>query len=147
MKNYNDIIGKIDEAKAFIEAVLFSLDRAHMSGYCHQSLCPEMIFDEFEKWRIKINGFEIKKLDRSAEKYASPEQLCGSYADARSNIYSVGVMFYELLTGTTDISVPAAKRNKNITKELDDIIMRALLPDKNMRYQSVWQVLRDLRTI
>ena len=130
---------EFNDALMRTEHILLTLYNAHFLGNIHFSLCPEKISND----GTVITGFNEKN-DSAAMKYASPEQLQGKHIDARSNIYSVGVILYEMLTGSVNTTVPPSVRNPMIPKKIDKVVMKALEPDMLTRYQSAWQMLWDL---
>src|SRR5580692_11387601 len=92
--------------------------------------------------------------------YMSPEQSMGKTLDARSDIFAVGLIFYELLTGNTpykadtamasllrrnqERAIPAAELDATVPKGLSDIVSKCLERDLTHRYQSVQEILHDL---
>src|SRR5580658_4857812 len=92
--------------------------------------------------------------------YMSPEQSMGKTLDQRSDIFAVGLMFYELLVGKTpykadtamasllrrnqERAVPAAELDASVPKALSDIVSKCLERDLEHRYQSVQEILHDL---
>ena len=158
------------DAVHFIIQILRALQHAHMRGIVHRDIKPQNIMLLMDG-TIKVMDFGIAKFARDESRtatdqaigtvhYISPEQARGDVTDAKSDLYSVGVMFYEMLTGRkpfdTDNPVSiavmhmqnAAVRprdiNPNIPSGLEEIIMHAMEKDANKRYQTAADMIRDL---
>lgn len=160
------------DAVHFITQILRALQHAHNRGIVHRDVKPQNIM-LLTDGTIKVMDFGIAKFAREAgagitpndkalgtAHYISPEQAKGEMADARSDLYSVGVMFYEMLTGRKPfdaenaISValmhvqdtPARPRdiNPNIPSGLEEIIMHAMEKDPAKRYQSAAEMIQDI---
>ena len=158
------------EALHFTVQILRALQHAHDKGIVHRDIKPQNIM-LLSDGTIKITDFGIARFSRSSTKtitdkaigsvhYISPEQASGAFTDARSDIYSVGVMMFEMLTGKlpfeadTLVSVavkqiqsqPALPRsiNPDIPEGLQDIVMRAMQKDADKRYQSAAEMLHDI---
>ncbi len=112
MREYLDNKGAIGwkEACIYILQILRALEHAHSKGIIHRDIKPQNVM-LMKNGDIKVTDFGIAKLPDSAtdnpdEKavgtvyYISPEQACGKQTDYYSDIYSVGIMFYEAVTGT-----------------------------------------------
>ena len=154
----------------FIIQVLRALQHAHDRGIVHRDIKPQNIM-LFTDGTIKVMDFGIAKFARDDNgtatdqaigtvHYISPEQARGDETDEKSDIYSVGVMLYEMLTGQkpfdTDnpISVavmhmqqtPERPRaiNPNIPAGLEEIILRAMEKDAENRYQTASDMIRDI---
>ena len=153
--------------------ILAAVDHAHRNGIVHRDIKPQNILVD-KQGRVKVADFGIARLKASqttqldpngsamgSVHYLSPEQARGEVADEQSDLYSVGVVLYEMLTGhvpfdgDTTISValkhvneqPASMRTRNshISRALDEVVMRALCKDKQLRYQSAAEMAADLR--
>ena len=162
-----------DEAVKIVAEILEALDYSHNQGIIHRDIKPGNIMIT-ESGKVKVMDFGIARaLDDigatmtntwnvvGTAQYLSPEQATGEYADARSDIYSVGCLMYELLVGRppfvgdTPVSIafqhvsaplPAPSDiNPDIDPNLETIIKVALHKDPNDRYQDAGAMLEDLR--
>ena len=158
---------KWQEALHFIAQILRALDHAHSRGIIHRDIKPHNIM-VLRDGSIKVADFGIARLTSSAQAtltqealgsvhYISPEQAKGSHIDGRSDLYSVGVMLYEMLTGRLPFegetpvlvaiqhinSIPIQPRelNPDIPVGLEAIIMKAMAPNPNQRYLSAQDML------
>ncbi len=162
-----------DEAVQIVTEILEALEYSHNEGIIHRDIKPGNIMIT-ESGKVKVMDFGIARaLDDigatmtntwsvvGTAQYLSPEQATGDSADARSDIYSVGCLMYELLAGRppfigdTPVSIafqhvsaplPAPSDiNPNIDPNLETIIKVALHKNPDDRYQDAGAMLEDLR--
>ncbi len=151
------------EALAIVPQICEALQFAHDEGIVHRDIKPENILID-KRGRVKIADFGLAKLlgqdasDHSLTathqvmgtlRYMAPEQMQGSRAvDHRADIYSLGVVFYELLTGELPMGrfAPPSKRVQ-VDVRLDEIVLRALEQQPEHRYQHASEVKTDLANV
>lgn len=172
LKEYIEQQGIIEtrEAVYFVTQILRALQHAHDKGIVHRDIKPQNIM-LISDGTIKVTDFGIARFSRSETKtmtetaigsvhYISPEQAKGSVTDSKSDLYSVGVVLYEMLTGKlpfqSDNAVSVAlmqlqkdpvrprQINPNIPVGLEQIIMRAMQKNPFDRYQSASEMLVDI---
>ena len=161
------------EAVEFTEQIALALDNAHTKGIIHRDIKPQNIMI-MQGGKVKVTDFGIAKMPNSESLtmvdkaigtvyYISPEQASSRKIDARSDIYSLGVMLYEMVTGQmpftadTPIAVimkhmntppmPPSKLVPSMPKGLEQIILCAMDKNTKNRYQSAAQMLRHLRRL
>ena len=172
LKEYIEQQGRINprEAIYYVTQILRALQHAHDKGIVHRDIKPQNIM-LISDGTIKVTDFGIARFSRSETRtmtdgaigsvhYISPEQAKGSHTDAKTDLYSVGVMLYEMLTGTlpfqSDNAVSVAlmqlqndpvkprEINPDIPVGLEQIIIRAMQKNQSDRYQSASEILRDI---
>lgn len=133
---------------------------AHAAGFIHGGLSPDTIVIT-AKGNTKIPAFELAArggfvhtggdpADVRLHDYDSPEEARGQAADERSDIYSVGAVLFEMLTtrrpSHRGAAAPSAS-NSHIPSDLDDIVLRAVAPNPDSRYQSAVTLAAELRAL
>jgi len=151
------------EALKIVPQICDALQFAHDEGIVHRDIKPENILLD-KKGRVKIADFGLAKLLGKAPAdmsltgtqqvmgtmhYISPEQLKGSRdVDHRADIYSLGVTFYEMLTGELPIGRFAAPSKKvQIDVRLDEVVLRSLEREPEQRYQHASEIKTEMETI
>jgi Serine/threonine protein kinase len=161
---------RVKEAVHFTTQILRALMHAHSKGIVHRDIKPQNIM-LLSNGRIKVTDFGIARLTNSQTStitdkaigsvhYIAPEQARGAATDARADLYSVGVMLYEMLTGKLPFDANSAvsvavmqlqadpkmprQINPNIPVGLEEITIQAMQKDPNARYQSAAEMLQDI---
>jgi serine/threonine-protein kinase len=167
------IIGRgaapMNVAIEYARQILSALRFAHRHGIVHRDIKPHNVLVDGEG-RVKVTDFGIARAGTSqmteagsivgTAQYLSPEQARGGEVDPRSDLYSLGIVLYELLTGKTpfdgetpvEIAMkhlstapkPPSKLRPDIPPELDMVVMRALAKNPDDRYQSADEMEGDL---
>ena len=171
LKQYMERRGRMDwrESLHFITQIMRGLSHAHSRGIIHRDIKPQNIM-VLRDGSVKVADFGIACLANQGQTltqealgsvhYISPEQARGDRIDARSDIYSAGVVLYEMLTGRLPLegdsavsvaiqhlsSVPLAPRDidPSIPEPLELICMKAMNSDPNKRYASADAMIEDL---
>jgi len=174
----------VSDAIDIATQVLSALQTAHDAGVVHRDIKPENIMIRDDGY-VKVLDFGLAKLTgemRSRENdaahtqvfsqpglimgtatYMSPEQARSSSIDSRTDIFSFGIVLYEMLTGQTPFSgettsdiiaeiiqkdpANASTHNPAVPEKLDRIINRCLEKDRDARYQTAAQLLADIREV
>jgi serine/threonine-protein kinase len=162
----------IDRAEIITRGICDALDYMHKHGVVHRDLKPENVMvDEWNRIKLIDFGIAMKEDARrltfagpspllGTPDYISPEQVKGQRGDQRSDIYAVGAMLYEMLTGqppftgSNPLAVmnervladpkPARKLNPEISPQLQEILFRALERDPRHRYATATEMAWDL---
>lgn len=156
-----------------MEQVLSAVEVAHAHGIIHRDLKPQNILIDENK-NIKITDFGIATATSQnsltqtntllgSVHYLSPEQVRGSIATERSDIYSLGIILYELLTGKVPFEgenavsialkhsreeIPSVRlRNPDIPQALENVVIHATAKHPACRYQSAKEMADDLATV
>ena len=159
-----------EEAVDVMRQVCLALEAAHGAGIIHRDLKPQNIMQD-RHGRILVMDFGLARSLASdgmtqtgallgTVEYMSPEQAMGKHLDARSDLFTLGLIFYELLTGNIpykadtamasllmrnqERAVPAVDLDSSIPQGLSDIVSKCLERDLSQRYQSVKEILADL---
>lgn len=174
LKQYIQENGAIrpEMAAQVIIRVLAALSHAHQNGVIHRDIKPQNILIDKEG-AVKVSDFGIARVANTQTMsqdsdivmgsvyYFSPEQAKGAEVDEKSDIYSVGVMFYEMLTGRVPFTgdtpvaiamkhlreppVPPSEVNPGVSKAMEYVVMQALAKRPKARYATAADMLRDVR--
>ena len=168
----------LDRALRIAIGICDALEYVHSQGVVHRDLKPENIMVDTED-RIMLLDFGLASLSGASPiskrritfgelshvigtaDYISPEQLSGKRGDARSDLYAVGVMLYEMVTGTTPYPgdnplvimnsrlindpIPPREMDPSISAEMQEVLYRALERDPHHRYARAHEFAWDLR--
>ncbi|HST80056.1 MAG TPA: protein kinase, partial [Verrucomicrobiae bacterium] len=161
------------EAVEIMRQVCSGLAAAHAEGVIHRDLKPSNIMIG-PSGRVVVMDFGLARADdqdvltktgaiMGTFQYMSPEQAKGEKADGRSDIFTVGIMLYELLTGhtpyksdssiasllkrTQEAAIPPSTIETSISRTLNSIVCKCLERDVKARYQSVNELLADLDAV
>lgn len=159
-----------EEAADIAISILSALHKAHRHNIIHRDIKPQNILmtsdnvpkvADFGIARAASTATATRKIDTAGSvHYVSPEQARGGYTDEKSDIYSVGVTLFEMVTGRVPFNAdnPVSVALKHIEEEpprpsdfmpgipeaMDDIILRAMKKSKNERYDSALQMIAEL---
>ena len=159
-----------DAAVNIMRQVCLALDAAHAVGVIHRDLKPQNVMQD-KQGRILVMDFGLARSVESegmtqtgalvgTMEYMSPEQAMGGTLDQRSDIFSLGLIFFELLTGkmpykadtalasllkrNQERAIPAVDLDPTIPKGISDIVSKCLERDLNLRYQTTQEIVSDL---
>ena len=157
-------MGKLspEQALAIVPQICDALQYAHNAGVVHRDIKPENILLD-KSGRVKIADFGLAKLTGQTQDvtltgagqvmgtphYMAPEQLEHPQAvDHRADIYSLGVVFYQMLTGELPIGRFALPSRKvQVDVRLDEVVLRALEKEPQLRYQQASEVKTDVQAV
>ena len=153
----------LEQTAALMNDLLSALDYAHRQHIVHRDIKPANLLIE-SSGRVKLTDFGVARIQDSADatrtqgtlvgtlKYMSPEQVQGQTVDSRSDLFSAGIVLYQLLTGTrpfddandfevmrsiaTQDHVPPSHHNPSLPTEIDAVMARALAKSREQRYAS-----------
>lgn len=175
LKKYIDRKGKLPwrEAAGYAIQICRALEVAHQHGIIHRDIKPQNIMMSRDG-TLKVTDFGIAHASSQATvtigsnaigsvHYLSPEQARGGYTDERSDIYSLGIVLYEMLTGRVPFDndspvsiaikhlqekpVPPREYNIAIPMALEHIVMKAITKEQSLRYSSAADMLNDLEAV
>ena len=159
-------------AISYTRQILAALRYAHSNGIIHRDIKPHNVIVDHEG-RVKVADFGIARAGASemteagsivgTAQYLSPEQARGAPVDESSDLYSTGVVLFELLTGTVPFTgetpveiamkhlsqtpeAPSARR-QDIPRDLDLVVLRALAKEPAERYRTAAEMDRDLELV
>jgi len=159
-----------EEAVETIRETCFALYAAHSVGVIHRDLKPQNIMRDMQGRTLVMDFGLARSVDSDGMtntgalvgtmEYMSPEQAVGKELDQRSDIFALGLVFFELLTGNTpykadtaiasllkrnqERAIPAVDMDPSIPKGLSDIVAKCLEREVDQRYQTVQEILNDL---
>ncbi len=176
LKQYIDakVVIPWKEAVDYAAQICSGLEHAHKKGIVHKDIKPHNIIITREG-TLKITDFGIAKVMSTSTittggaagmgsvHYFSPEQARGGYIDAKTDIYSLGILMYEMVTGRLPFEgdtavavamqhiekepVPPCTVNKDIPQSLENVILRAMSKEQNMRYDTATKMMIDLKKV
>jgi len=161
-----------EQALVFLDPVLEALAAAHAAGFVHRDIKPENVLIS-DDGRVKVADFGLARAMETSEQslthgviigtvaYLSPEQVERGEADGRSDIYSAGILLFEMITGAlphagesplsvayqhvnTDVPAPSTL-NSTVPPEVDALVVTATRRDPSLRYQNATDFLADVR--
>jgi len=165
------------QALGYLVDVLEALDYAHAQGVVHRDVKPSNVMTVPDGATVKLTDFglarrstDVTQTTRTGQiigtiAYLAPERFLSKPADVRSDLYSVGVVMYEIFTGTVpfrndrddivatmfshvhDLPTPAREVNRAIPEHLERVMMRAIEKDPIRRYQTAREFIGDLRLL
>ncbi len=171
LKNYIDKKGKLSvkEATSIAIQVSLGLECAHNQGIVHRDVKPQNIIISVDG-KVKLSDFGIAKAINSntitanvmgSVHFSSPEQVRGGFADAKSDIYSLGITMYEMVTGRVPFDgdttvaiaikhlqeeiIPPSRYTPDLPYSLEQIILKCTQKNPERRYASIGLLIDDLK--
>ena len=165
------------QALTYLIDILEALDYAHTQGTIHRDIKPSNIMTVEDGKHVKVMDFGLARRTSDMTQttrtgqivgtigYLAPERFLSKPADIRSDLYSVGIVMYEIFTGTVpfrndkddlvatifshvhDAPTPPHEINRNIPEPLERVIMRAIDKDPGKRYQNARDFVNDLQIL
>ena len=163
----------IGQAVAYARQILGAIRFAHRKGIVHRDIKPHNVLADSDG-RLKVTDFGIARAGAASQmteagsiigtaQYLSPEQARGAPVDQRSDLYSVGVVLYELLTGSvpftgdtpveiamkhiSSVPEPPSAKRPEVPHDLDLVVLRALAKDPKERFQSAEEMDAELARV
>jgi len=171
LHKYLQTKGKLDvrESISIIVQAASALEAVHAAGIVHRDIKPDNILIS-KGGLVKLMDFGLAKADEmrlTASRvvmgtpcYMSPEQAKGEKADHRTDIYALGLVLYECLTGKTvfgdgdvlrrqvmELPPPPSSKVPGVPPELDNIVMKCIAKKREERYDSISDVIAHLRAV
>lgn len=175
LNKYIEKKGKLEwkEATKIAIQICLAIQHAHRNFIVHRDIKPQNIMLS-KDGRVKVTDFGIARATTAATitmagstlgsvRYFSPEQARGGYIDEKSDLYSLGVVMYEMITGTPpfdgdapvsialkhiqNLAVPPAELVKKLPAGVNGIIMKAMEKEPKMRYGTAGDMLDDLYSV
>jgi formylglycine-generating enzyme required for sulfatase activity/tRNA A-37 threonylcarbamoyl transferase component Bud32 len=161
----------VDDVARILREVAGALDYAHRRGVIHRDIKPHNVLIEAETGRVLVTDFGIARTAEGSSltasgmmvgtpAYLSPEQVTGAVADHRADLYALGVMGYEMLTGQPPFTgptptavlmkrlsskpTPVEKLRNDVPQAVRDVIEGCLAQDPDERFQSGAEIVRAL---
>jgi len=165
---------KYKQALGFVCDILEGLDYAQSQGIVHRDIKPSNVMLDENSERVKLTDFglarrasDVTQTTRTGQiigtiSYLAPERFLSKPADVRSDLYSVGILMYEIFTGTLpfrndredivatmyshvhDTPTPPREINRNIPEALERVILRSIEKDPGKRYQTAHEFYIDV---
>ena len=165
------------QALTYLIDILDALEYAHNQGTIHRDIKPSNVMTVEDGKHVKVMDFGLARRTSDMTQttrtgqivgtigYLAPERFLSKPADVRSDLYSVGIVMYEIFTGTVpfrndkddlvatifshvhDAPTPPHEINRNIPEVLERVIMRAIDKDPGKRYQTARDFINDLQVL
>ena len=176
LKEYIDRVGVLPwrEAANYSIQICEGIEEAHNNSVIHRDIKPQNIIMASDGV-LKVTDFGIARASTQATMtmannntigtahYLSPEQARGGYTDERTDIYSMGVVMYEMLTGQLpfddnspvaiaikhlqETATPITDINPDVPNALEQIVMKAMSKEQDSRYSSITDMISDIKKV